>query len=262
MLLGQYSQNAIAGEGGGLAGWWARQRVLLIHCGGDSRRLPQYSLSGKLFSAVPVETAWGDVSTVFDEMLALSSMWAERMPSGLLAASGDVILTFDARAVDWERRGVTGVGLLQPAEVAMDHGVYVADDQGRVYAFLQKPSISEIIAAGGIREDGLAAVDSGLIRFDPQTAARLMEVAGVQERDGGLSLTESVLEDSGEREGGVGEIDLYQHFTMALTGQWNPQHGDEPVFATLAGALRNLPFWCSVVAAISPTSGRHLCSGG
>src|SRR5689334_4602429 len=31
------------------ADWWKGHRVLLIHCGGDSRRLPQYSLSGKLF---------------------------------------------------------------------------------------------------------------------------------------------------------------------------------------------------------------------
>src|SRR5690242_7321179 len=27
---------------------WADQRVLMIHAGGDSRQLPQYSLSGKL----------------------------------------------------------------------------------------------------------------------------------------------------------------------------------------------------------------------
>ena len=31
---------------------WSAERVLIIHCGGDSRRLPQYSLSGKLFSVV------------------------------------------------------------------------------------------------------------------------------------------------------------------------------------------------------------------
>jgi len=41
-----------------LTEWWSRQRVLLIHSGGDSRRLPQYSLCGKLFSAVPVTAPW------------------------------------------------------------------------------------------------------------------------------------------------------------------------------------------------------------
>jgi hypothetical protein len=47
-----------------LADWWSRQRVVVIHSGGDSRRLPQYSRSGKLLSAVPVTTPWGEPSTV------------------------------------------------------------------------------------------------------------------------------------------------------------------------------------------------------
>jgi fucokinase len=113
--------------------WLANQRVFIIHSGGDSRRLPQYSLSGKLFSAVPVKTPWGDASTVFDETLALSTAWVERLPSGLVVGSVDVILTFDADAVDWTRSGVCGVGMLQPAELGTRHGVYVADEKGRVY---------------------------------------------------------------------------------------------------------------------------------
>ncbi|MGC9998828.1 MAG: L-fucokinase, partial [Bryobacteraceae bacterium] len=113
-----------------LIDWWLEQRVLLIHCGGDSRRLPQYSLSGKLFSAVPVVTPWGEPSTVFDETLALSTAWAEHFPSGLLIGSGDVMLTFDAAEVDWARPGVTGVAMLQPAETGARHGVYVTDEQG------------------------------------------------------------------------------------------------------------------------------------
>jgi fucokinase len=216
-----------------LATWWSRQRVLLVHCGGDSRRLPQYSLSGKLFSAVPAGTPWADTSTVFDEMLALSSAWAEQLPSGLVVGSGDVILTFDAQAVNWTRPGITGVGLLQSTEVGTGHGVYVTDGQGRVYAFLQKPSVAQIVAAGGRNEDGLVAVDSGLLRFDPQAAARVTQAA------------RAILEAS--EENGLPEIDLYQHFTMALTGEWQPAPDDVPAFKAVAGALKNLPFWCSVV---------------
>jgi hypothetical protein len=82
---------------------WENARVLIIHSGGDSRRLPQYSLSGKLFGALPVTTVWGEVSTVFDEFLALSSSWAARLPAGLVVASGDVVLTFDSTPLDWSR---------------------------------------------------------------------------------------------------------------------------------------------------------------
>ena len=36
----------------------------MVHSGCDSRRLPQYSLAGKLFTALPVKTPWGYISTV------------------------------------------------------------------------------------------------------------------------------------------------------------------------------------------------------
>jgi fucokinase len=109
----------------------------------------------------------------------------------------------------------------------------VADEHGRVYAFLQKPSVAEIAAAGGQHEDGLVAVDSGLLRFDPESAARMTEAAG------------AILEAAAEN--GLPEIDLYQHFTMALTGEWKPEPADGATLEAVAGALRNLPFWCSVV---------------
>jgi fucokinase len=209
-----------------LAEWWAGQRVFMIHAGGDSRQLPQYSLSGKLFSAVPVKTPWGDASSVFDEMLALSTAWAELLPSGLVVGAGDVLLTFDADAVDWTRPGVSGVAMLQPADAASRHGVYVADDLGRVYAFLQKPSVSELKAAGGLLPGDQAALDAGLLCFSPDAAARLTQLGG----------------------GGLAAIGLYEHVTMALTGQWTPEPGDPPALHALADGLKGLPFWCSTVS--------------
>jgi len=137
------------GNAESLEEWWSGQRVLVIHSGGESRRLPQYSLSGKLFSALPVKTPWGETSTVYDEMLALSSAWAARMDSGLVVASGDVILTFDADSLHWNRPGVSGVAMREPLEVAGKHGVFVMDADGRVYSFLQKPSAAQIRAALG-----------------------------------------------------------------------------------------------------------------
>ena len=59
---------------GGICAHW------IIHSGGDSRRLPQYSLSGELFGTLPVKTPWG--STVFDEFMALSSTWVRCLPPG------------------------------------------------------------------------------------------------------------------------------------------------------------------------------------
>ena len=47
--------NALGVLGKGLD-WWRTHRALLIHSGGDSRRLPQYSPSGKLFGVLPSRT--------------------------------------------------------------------------------------------------------------------------------------------------------------------------------------------------------------
>jgi len=157
--------------------WWSGHRALLIHSGGDSRRLPQYSPGGKLFGVLPSRTQPRGTTTVFDQTLALSAAWAQRIPNGLLVASGDVVLRFDADKVQWDRRGVTGVAMRLDAETGSHHGVYVVGTGDQVYTFLQKPAAAEVKAAGGLLEDGRVAVDIGLLRFDAGMTAALAELA-------------------------------------------------------------------------------------
>ena len=45
------------------------RKILVIHSGGDSKRIPQYSVCGKLFSPVPRQLPDGRMSTLFDEFL-------------------------------------------------------------------------------------------------------------------------------------------------------------------------------------------------
>ena len=130
---------------------------------------------------------------------------------------------------NWIRPGVCGVAMLQPAESGTRHGVYVTDDQGRVYAFLQKPSISELQAAGGLLPGDQVALDIGLLRFSPEAAVRLTQLRG-------------------DRREPAASINLYEHVPMALTGQWKPGPADSPALHALADALKDLPFWCSTVA--------------
>ena len=145
-----------------------------------------------------------------------------------MVASGDVVLTFETAALDWSRPGVTGVALRQPVEVGSQHGVYIADRSGRVYSFLQKPSGAEVAAAGGILPGGLVAVDSGLIRFDPDVTGRLTQLGHA----------------AGEA---VPFLDLYRHFTMALTGQWKLSEDEHPVLREVHAIMSAQPFWCSVL---------------
>ncbi len=199
--------------------WWKTHRALLIHSGGDSRRLPQYSPIGKLFGVLPSRTQPKETTTVFDETMALSAAWAERIPNGLLVASGDVILRFDASRVQWDRPGVTGVAMRLDLETGSHHGVYVVGEGEQVYTFLQKPTAMEVKAAGGLLDDGRVAVDIGLLRFDAELTAAMTELAGF---------------------GNLPAVDLYDQITRGLTGQWKPE-SDSGIF--LAGTGANPPFF-------------------
>lgn len=210
--------------------WWEWHRALLIHSGGDSRRLPQYSPVGKLFGVLPSKTSPRATTTVFDEIMTQSSSWAERIPNGLLVASGDVVLKFDARQVTWDRPGVTGVAMKLDVETGSHHGVYVVGEGERVYTFLQKPSAAEVKAAGGLLPGDLVAVDIGLLRFDPELASAFADLAHFSD---------------------LPAVDLYDQITRGLTGQWEPDSAGGPFWNELAEILRSpgnsVAFHCSVV---------------
>jgi fucokinase len=201
--------------------WWTSNRVLVIHAGGESRRLPEYSLTGKLFGVLPARTPWGENSTVFDETLALSTLWVERFSSGLAVASGDVVLTFDAADLDWDRPGVAGAAIRQPIEAGTQHGVYALDERGRVYSFLQKPTLTQMRAAGGVLPGDQVALDIGLLHFDAGLSASLSGLAA--------NLPE------------IPFLDLYQQFTLSLTGE------APCALPELATLLHGVPFHCSLV---------------
>ena len=76
-------------------GRWEGKRVLVIHSGGDSKRVPQYSALGKLFSPVPHALPDGRSSTLFDEFLIAMSAVPGRIRKGMLLLSGDVLLLFN-----------------------------------------------------------------------------------------------------------------------------------------------------------------------
>lgn len=73
----------------------------MIHSGGDSKRVPQYSACGKLFSPVPRVLPNGKRSTLFDEFMISMSGVAARMNAGMLVCSGDVLLLFNPLQIDF-----------------------------------------------------------------------------------------------------------------------------------------------------------------
>ncbi len=157
-------------------------RVLIIHSGGDARRLPHCSAVGKLFARVPHELPDGRAATLFDEFLVnLSGLTAGLRP-GVLMASGDVLLVFDHLQLAFQRPGVIGVTAAAPLALALDHGVYLPDADGHsVKAYLHKPDLAMLAAHSAIRDDAVQ-IDTGLVWMDMDAAvrySRLMDAPAV-----------------------------------------------------------------------------------
>ena len=157
------------------------KRVLMIHSGGDSRRLPHCSVTGKLFARIPRALPDGRASTIFDSFLIALSALADGMPPGVLIASGDVLLIFDHLQLAFQRPGVIGVAAAAPVEMGMRHGVYVINEARRLTAYLHKPPVEQLQAWDASAPDGTVSIDTGLVWLDAPTARRFVNLAQEEE---------------------------------------------------------------------------------
>ena len=152
-------------------------RILCIHSGGDSRRIPQYSVVGKLFSPVPRQLPDGRPATLFDELLISLSALAPRLSEGMVLLSGDALLLFNPLQVDHPGRGVSALSCKAPAHQGEHHGVYALDDTGHVAHFLHKQPLSALQKLGAIDSRGMVDIDTGALIFSPEVLHRLLDFA-------------------------------------------------------------------------------------
>ena len=146
-------------------GGWAGKRVLVIHSGGDSKRVPQYSALGKLFSPVPHGLPDGRSSTLFDEFIIAMSAVPGRIREGMLLLSGDVLLLFNPLLIDWSGSGAAVISFKEAVETGKNHGVYLRGEDGNVKQFLHKQEISTLQSTGAVNENGMVDIDTGAILF-------------------------------------------------------------------------------------------------
>jgi len=158
-----------------------RLRVLIVHAGGDSRRLPPYAPCGKIFIPVPGESGGAPGTTLFDRLIPTYLELPKPASGGgqVVVTSGDVLLDFDAEDVVFAQNGVTGVGALVSPDVAKNHGVYCRHEDGSVRLFLQKPPVAKQVEMGAVDSHGQAVLDIGILNLAPSAAVRLLKLCGV-----------------------------------------------------------------------------------
>ncbi|MBN1509380.1 MAG: hypothetical protein JW955_21215 [Sedimentisphaerales bacterium] len=166
-------------------------RILIVHAGGDSRRMPAYGPCGKIFIPVPGDNDSAVFLSLFDRLMPayLALPQPTRGRGQVVITSGDVLLRFDPAAVRFAHEGITGLACCASPQQASRHGVFCRGQDDQVRLYLQKPPIEEQEAKGAIDAHGKSCLDIGVMHFDAGTAVRLLRLFGARAgNDGGRHL--------------------------------------------------------------------------
>lgn len=156
-------------------------RILCIHSGGDSKRVPQYSACGKIFSPVPRMLKNGRRSTLFDEFIIGMSGIPARISSGMLVCSGDVLLLFNPLQLDFYGEGAAALSIKENVETGKNHGVFLGGD-GMVKRCLQKQSVEVLTQCGAVDKKGNVDIDTGAVILSGKLVNSLYSLADTEEK--------------------------------------------------------------------------------
>ena len=221
-LLEQCHRNSDA-TGSDFATWLSAEKRILLHAGGQSRRLPSYAPSGKILTPVPIfrwERGQKLSQTLLDLQLPLYERIMQAAPEGMhtLIVSGDVYIHSSQPLPPIPEADVVCYGLWLDASIAKNHGVFYSrhDSPSRLDRMLQKPSIQEL---NSLLQSGYYLTDIGVWLLSD----RAVEMLRRRSRDS---------------EGRLREYDLYSEFGGALGT--NPTCPD-PELSSLTVAIVPLP---------------------
>ncbi|KAL8494886.1 hypothetical protein ACS0TY_019160 [Phlomoides rotata] len=153
-----------------------KKHILLLHAGGDSKRVPWANPMGKVFLPLPYMAADdpdGPVPLLFDHILAIASCARQSFQNegGMFTMTGDVLPCFDAFSMVLPEDAASIVTVPITLDIASNHGVIVASKIGLpddksvflVENLLQKPNIEDLVDHQAILDDGRTLLDTGII---------------------------------------------------------------------------------------------------
>lgn len=146
--------------------WLREEKRILLHAGGQSRRLPGYAPSGKILTPIPV-FRWARGQRLEQNLLPLQLPLYEQImkkaPASLrtLIASGDVYIRAGQPLQDIPDVDVVCYGLWVDPNLAKNHGVFVSSrsNPDKLDFMLQKPSVEEL---GKLMQTHLFLMDIGI----------------------------------------------------------------------------------------------------
>ncbi len=221
-FAGSDPQGKKAGSGGGTSyllsqlwekeqendfdNWLEKEKRIIIHAGGKSRRLPSYAPTGKSLMPMPV-FRWSRGQDLNQRLVNLQVDLFDRLmqsaPDSLntLIASGDTLIFNSKNIPDIPEADVVCFGLWLEPEKATNHGVFFArqESPAELQFMLQKPAVKTINDLVG---EYYFLMDIGIWLMGPKAVRMLMKKSGWN--------------GSGFINGNPDEYDLYSTFGAAL----------------------------------------------
>ena len=184
--------------------WLAKEKRILIHAGGQSKRLPGYAVSGKVLMPLPV-FRWERGQKLSQDLLSVQLPLYEKMmaaaPDNIhtMVVSGDVFIRATQPLQPIPEADVVCYGLWLDASIAKNHGVYVSSRRTPTVLkqMLQKPSVQTLT---DLQRDHFYLTDIGVWLLSDRAVALLAQ----RSRTGNTNET------------GLKEYDLYSEFGCAL----------------------------------------------
>ena len=180
--------------------WLSSGRRLILHAGGQSRRLPAYAPSGKILTPIPV-FRWERGQRLDQNLLSIQLPLYERImeaaPEGLntMIVSGDVYIRSTRKLQNIPDADVVCYGLWLSNDIAKDHGVFVSsrNSPSVLKCMLQKPSVEKL---SELMNDNFYLTDIGVWLLSDKAVRLLMSRS--------------------EENGKLKDYDLYSEFGCAL----------------------------------------------
>ncbi|WP_372846259.1 bifunctional fucokinase/fucose-1-phosphate guanylyltransferase [Pontiella sp.] len=164
------------------SGWLLENGKLIMHGGGESRRLPPYAAPGKLFIPMPVYR-WALGQRLDQTLLDLAEPTLQSMAKAasanarVMVASGDVLVRLEGELPPIPDADVVFFGLWVTPEEAQNFGVMFCDPATpeKLVTFLQKPTPDTIRAKS---RDSAFLIDVGIWLLSERAVDCLMKKSG------------------------------------------------------------------------------------
>ena len=200
-LLKEAYENDREGEKTGacrdFGSWLSREKRILVHAGGQSKRLPGYAVSGKVLMPLPV-FRWERGQRLSQDLLSVQLPLYEKMmalaPDNIhtMVVSGDVLIRATQPLQPIPEADVVCYGLWLDASVAKNHGVFVSERRrpSVLKRMLQKPSVATL---SELQKDHFYLTDIGVWMLSDRAVELLYRRSaadGSKQSDGGSQFRE------------------------------------------------------------------------